>query len=45
MRLMHMAKELTKLILKKEKGKNLRLTVDTEVQKLANDLLLDKLDR
>ena len=25
-----------------KKGKNLRLTVDTEVQKLANDLLLDK---
>ena len=37
-----MENELIKLILLKEKGTNIKLTVDTEVQAQCNELLKDK---
>ena len=36
---MLMEKGLIKLILKKEKGKRIQLTIDTEVQKLTHEVL------
>ena len=40
---MHLEKELNKLIFKKgNKGKEIKLTLDTEVQKLCNELLANK---